>query len=79
MERKKYPNTMFVVQIHMTEMRKGIETFCIGLDDVHNFVEEQKNLIGKENYSGYNTQAVNLSEYASEVIKRGVEIINVES
>ena len=77
MKSNKHPDTMFVVQIHMSDMSKGKKTFCIGLNDVHNFVEEQKKILGKENYCGYNTQAVKLSSYASEVIKKGVESINV--
>lgn len=68
---------MFIVQIHMGGMKKARETFCIGLNDVHNYVEEQKRLIGKENYFGYNTEAVKVSSYAIEVIKKGVENLNV--
>ena len=73
----KHPKTLFIVHMNTSNMEKVRETFCIGLNDVHNFVEEQKRIIGKENYFGYNTQAVKLSNYAIEVIKRGVENIDV--
>jgi len=73
----KHPTTLFIVHMNTYDMKKTRETFCIGLNDVHNFVEQQKRIVGIENYFGYNTQAVKLSSYAIEVIKRGIETLDV--
>ena len=45
--------------------------YCIGLDDVHNFVEEKRKVLGKD-YVGHNAETVSLSSYAKEVITKGI-------
>jgi hypothetical protein len=72
----KYPLVMFQVEIILVGNKKGNKMFCIGLDDVHEFTELQRSKVGVENYSGYRSQAVNLSEHSIRVIKKGVKYID---
>ena len=70
--KSKYPYSVFIVEILLFNNVIADKVHCIGLDDVHNFVEEKRKKYGPENYSGYRTQVVKLSNYASDVITKGV-------
>jgi|TARA_B100000902_G_C27288935_1_gene906044 hypothetical protein len=72
MKTNKYPLIMFKVEIILSGKNKGKSMFCLGLDDVHKFTEEQKLEVGIDKYNGYRSQAIPLSCYASNVIKNGV-------
>jgi len=73
----KYPLVMFKVEIILSGNKTGNTMFCLGLDDVHKFTDYQRINVGKENYSGYRSQAIPLSRHAESVIRRGVETLNV--
>ena len=73
----KYPLVMFKVEIILTENRKGNTMFCLGLDDVHKFTNDQRIEVGDENYSGYRSQAISLSRHAESVIRKGVSSLSV--
>ena len=77
MSNSKYPLVMFKVEIILSGNKPGNKMFCLGLDDVHKFTDEQRINVGKENYSGYRSQAINLSRYSASIIKKGVESLSV--
>ena len=73
----KYPLVMFKVEIILSGNKTGNTMFCLGLDDVHKFTDNQRINVGKENYNGYRSQAIPLSRHAELVIKKGVETLSV--
>ena len=77
MENEYYPNVIFKVQIILCGENKGKEKFCLGLKDAHNFIDYEKRKVGLENYSGYRSQAVNLSTHTERVIRAGLASISV--
>ena len=77
MSNNRHPLVMFKVTILLAGNKKGSEMFCIGINDVYSFVEYQRRQLGSKNYNGYSSEAVPLSAYSANVIKKGVETLNV--
>ena len=75
MRNNKHQLVMFKVEVMV--VNRSITMFCIGIDDVHEFIESKKLEVGLKNYNGYRTEAVPLSSYAASVIKKGVESLSV--
>tara|TARA_Y100001958_G_C20741278_1_gene229815 strand:+ start:164 stop:364 length:201 start_codon:yes stop_codon:yes gene_type:complete len=66
---------MFKVTVMLSN--RSVTMFCIGINDVYDFVESQKLEAGLRNYNGYSSEAIPLSSYSAAVIKKGVETLNV--
>ena len=71
----KHPLVMFKVKVMLTN--RSITMFCIGANDVYEFIESKKLEYGLENYNGYCTEAIPLSSYSASIIKKGVETLKV--
>ena len=65
-------STLFRVQVYGRDNVLNEELYCIGTHDIDQFVKRKREDLGLENYSGYRTQAVKLSNFADSVIKSGV-------
>lgn len=73
---KKYNRYLFVVSISKKCSGLGEEVitkYCLGKDDVKRFVSKTQIDIGIENYCGYSTQVVQLSDYTKRIINRGID------
>ena len=66
---------MFKVKVMLAN--RSTTMFCIGINDVYEFIESKKLEVGLENYNGYCSEAIPLSSYAESVIKEGVESLSV--
>ena len=75
MPNNRHPLVMFKVTVMLSN--RSVTMFCIGINDVYNFVETQKLEAGLKNYNGYCTEAIPLSSYAASIIKKGVETLVV--
>ena len=77
MKKDNYPSVIFKVEIILYGDKKGNVKFCLGLNDVHSFVELERIRVGLKEYSGYRSQAIELSSHAERVIKSGLNTLNV--
>ncbi len=75
MSNNRHPLVMFKVTVMLSN--RSVTMFCIGINDVYDFVESQKLEAGLRNYNGYSSEAIPLSSYSAAVIKKGVETLNV--
>ena len=71
----RHPLVMFKVKVMLTN--RSTTMFCIGVNDVYEFIESKKLEVGLENYNGYYSEAIPLSSYAASVLKEGVESLSV--
>ena len=69
---KKNLHDMFRVSVFEKGLANCEHTqYCLGLDDVYEFIESKKKEL-KEDYSGYSKQSVVLSSYTRKIITKGI-------
>tara|TARA_B100000902_G_scaffold278153_1_gene264013 strand:+ start:329 stop:568 length:240 start_codon:yes stop_codon:yes gene_type:complete len=68
----RHPTTLFRVQVFGKSSQLNEEIYCIGTNDIDRFIQSKREELGLENYSGYSTQAVNLTSFTESVIILGV-------
>jgi len=73
----RYSTTLFRVQVFSKNNVLEEEVYCIGTNDINQFVQKKREEIGIESYSGYKSQAVNLSKYSKSIIKKGVSCFDM--
>ena len=64
--------TLFRVRVYGRGNHLSEETYCIGTNDIDQFVKRKREELGLENYNGYSTQAVKLTKFAQSVIVEGI-------
>lgn len=77
MKKDNYPTVIFKVEMILCGDKKGKEKFCLGLNDVRSFIELERRKIDIRDYSGYRSQAIELSTHAESVIRAGLASLNV--